>query len=80
MRKFKVQHPKRERTGRKFEKKMAYTDVPAPCTNAKFSRKYASQNSDVARCSMKKDVVVKSVRETLHGEPTPVKSPSILAY
>lgn len=45
-----------KRAGRKFEKMMVYTDIPVPCTDAKVSRKYTSQNSDVARCSMKKDV------------------------
>jgi len=60
MGKFKVWHlgreRERERAGRKFEETMIHADVPVPRIDAKVSRKYASQNSDVARCSMKKDV------------------------
>lgn len=45
-----------EGAGRKFEEMMVYTDVPVPCPDDKVSQKYTSQNSDVARYSMKKDV------------------------
>ena len=58
---------------------MVYTDVPVPCTSAEVSQKCTSQSTDVARCSMEKDFVVKSVWETLHSEPTAVKSQSTLA-
>ena len=57
----------------KIQKTMVYTDAPTPCTNAQVSQECTSQNTHVARCSMEKGFVVKSVWETLHSEPTPVK-------
>lgn len=60
--------------------KTVYADVAFPSPNAEVSQKCISQNTNVAKCSMKKDFVVKSVQETLHSESTPVKSQSTLAY
>ena len=37
----------------KIEKMMVYTDISVPCTNGEVSQECISQNTDVARWSMK---------------------------
>lgn len=72
MGKFKISVP-HVRELRENAKNNGIFNVPVPCTNAEVPQKCIPQNTNVAKCSMKKDSVVKAVWETLHSKPTPVK-------